>query len=73
MNDRDIGYAIDILIACRDIELFGTGKDLESLSSDAMYQAAVLRKLEIIGEVAKRLSTEFKTTRLLKNSHKAGC
>lgn len=61
MNDRDIGYAIDILIACRQIEQFGADRPADSLSRDAMYQAAVLRKLEIIGEVAKRLSNEFKS------------
>ncbi|GAB4426993.1 MAG: hypothetical protein OHK0011_08720 [Turneriella sp.] len=49
MNDRDIGYAIDILIACRQIEQFGADRPADALSWDAMYQAAVLRKLEIIG------------------------
>lgn len=61
MNDRDIGYAIDILLACREIEQFGEGKEENALLHDRLYQAAVLRKLEIIGEVAKRLSVEFKS------------
>lgn len=60
MTERDIGYAIDILIACRDIDQFSQEKSLADLESDAMYQAAVLRKLEIVGEVAKRLSEGFK-------------
>jgi uncharacterized protein with HEPN domain len=60
MTERDIGYAIDILLACKDIQAFGVGKEASAIYEDAMYQAAVLRKLEIIGEVAKRLSEEFK-------------
>jgi uncharacterized protein with HEPN domain len=60
MTERDIGYAIDILIACHDIQEFGRQKDSDALAQNPMYQAAILRKLEIIGEVAKRLSIEFK-------------
>ncbi|MCB1202398.1 MAG: DUF86 domain-containing protein [Leptospiraceae bacterium] len=61
MTERDIGYAIDIVIACRDIEHFKINKTDDALQFDEMYQAAVIRKLEVIGEVAKRLSDDFKT------------
>jgi hypothetical protein len=37
MTERDIGYAIDILIACRDIDQFSQGKSLTDLESDAIY------------------------------------
>jgi len=61
MSDRDVGYAIDILLACQDIAFFLQGKNRNDLENNEMLQAAVLRKLEVIGEVAKRLSDAFKT------------
>lgn len=60
MKKRDIGYAVDILLACNEVIEFGIGKDENAFVQDSMYQAAVIRKLEVIGEVAKRLSDEFK-------------
>jgi uncharacterized protein with HEPN domain len=60
MTERDIGYAIDIVLACSDIDLFLQGRTFSDFQTDAMFQAAVPRKLEIIGEVAKRFSSEFK-------------
>lgn len=60
MSKRDVGYAIDIILACQDIQNFIQGKKRQDLEEDALLQAAILRKLEIIGEVAKRFSIDFK-------------
>jgi len=60
MSERDIGYAIDILLACNDIEKFSIEKTRDDLETDSMFEAAIIRKLEVVGEVVKRLSFDFK-------------
>ncbi|MEI7836114.1 MAG: HepT-like ribonuclease domain-containing protein [Planctomycetota bacterium] len=49
----------DMLEAARKIQQFVAGKTLEAYSCDDMLQAAVERKLEIIGEAARNVSPEF--------------
>jgi uncharacterized protein with HEPN domain len=47
------------------IEAYLTGKDHLSFSNDFMLQDAVVRQLEIIGEVTKRISKDLRN----KNPH----
>lgn len=53
-------YLKDILAAIIKIEKYSKGVDFKLFSSDDMRHDAVLRQLEIIGEAANRLSTDFK-------------
>lgn len=58
---RDLGSVLDIVAACRDIEEFLTGKSRHEFLDSKLLQAAVVRKLEVIGEATKRLSVEFRS------------
>ena len=49
-----------MLEAIANVNLFMAGKDLSSLKSDKMLYFAVIKNIEIIGEAAYKLSTEFK-------------
>lgn len=49
----------DITAAIGEIEEFTRGKEIGDYNADRMLQAAVERKLEIIGEAIRRLRIEF--------------
>ncbi len=53
---RDAGAVLDILCACRKIESFAGGKNLQSFRTDDLIQSAVLFQLLIMGEAAKRIT-----------------
>ena len=55
---RDTIYLLDILQAARLAQMYVAGKTLEEFSRDIQCQDAVIRRLEIIGEAARRLSDE---------------
>jgi len=55
---RDKSYLIDILNAARHALCYVGEKDLESFLNDPQCQDAVIRRLEIIGEAAARISKE---------------
>ena len=57
---RDPGYLWDMRRAARELLGFLQGKTLEDLSSDRMLELTVEKELEIIGELARRISDEFK-------------
>ena len=58
---RDDGASIlDIVIAARDIAGFIAALDLPTFTTDLKTQAAVLHRLIVLGEAAKRLSPEFR-------------
>lgn len=59
-EDRDAAYIWDILEAAREVREFVAGMRFHDYQQDRMAQAAVERKLEIIGEAAKRLSDTFR-------------
>jgi uncharacterized protein with HEPN domain len=64
MNEpRDGAYLQHIRDAIASIETYITGLDEPSFQSSQLIQDAVIRQLMIIGEAAKRLSADFKTTR----------
>jgi uncharacterized protein with HEPN domain len=55
---RDDAYLLDILLMARDARDFSKNHTRESFSADRQCQYAVIRCLEVIGEVSKRLSPE---------------
>ncbi|MCG2794630.1 MAG: DUF86 domain-containing protein [Actinomycetia bacterium] len=57
---RDEAYLLDILLAARDVQSYVEGFDFERFKSSELHQDAVVRKLELIGEAAKRISEETK-------------
>lgn len=57
---KDKIYREHILEAITFIEQFIVGKTFTEFQSDVLLQSGVMRQLEIIGEIAKRLSEEFK-------------
>ncbi len=55
---RDKEYLLDILEASKLAIQYVQGKSLEDFLSDIQCQDAVIRRLEIIGEAARRVSDE---------------
>ncbi len=60
MRPRDAGSLVDILEAAKLLRRFLEGIDREAFEIDLLRQSAVTRQIEIIGEAAKRLSSEFR-------------
>lgn len=58
-DDQDLALLWDMLQAARRIEQFVAGRTFQDYSRDELVQAAVERKLEIIGEAARKVSVEF--------------
>ncbi len=55
-NERDAAALLDIVNAVRRIAEFLTGMDRGAFLSDHRTQDAVVRRLEVIGEAANRLT-----------------
>ena len=55
---RDVQYLLDILEAARLAIGYLEGKSLAEFMDDSLLQDAVIRRIEIIGEAAKRVSDE---------------
>jgi uncharacterized protein with HEPN domain len=55
---RDNAYLFDILDAARLAQAYVLGKTQAEFLADTQCQDAVIRRLEIIGEATRRLSTE---------------
>jgi len=55
---RDDAYLLDIPLMAKDAREFTKRHTRESFSADRECQYAVIRCLEVIGEVSKRLSPE---------------
>jgi uncharacterized protein with HEPN domain len=58
---RDNAYLADILEAARAIQRFTAGVTLEQFKANEEKYEAVNRKLEIMGEAARRLSAETRS------------
>jgi len=56
----DAVYLQDMLDALAQISEYATGQDHQSLSRDAMRLDAIVRRLEIVGEAARKVSEELK-------------
>ena len=59
-DERDPGYVWDMLDAARSIREFTIGVTQDEYLKDRKLQLAVERALEIIGEAARLVSTEFR-------------
>jgi uncharacterized protein with HEPN domain len=59
-EEKDAAYLWDMLQAAREIRDFIRGKSLEDYLNDLVLQAAIERKVEIVGEAARKVSEEFK-------------
>ena len=55
---RDESYLFDILDSARTAIEYMRGKSWDEFSKDSLLQDAVVRRLEIIGEAANRISSE---------------
>lgn len=59
-DQRDLGWVIDILLACRDIQEFTRGLSRHDFEESKVVRHAVVRCIEVIGEATKRISPEFR-------------
>jgi uncharacterized protein with HEPN domain len=57
---RDDALLLDMLLASRRIQKYTQGFDFERFENDEIMQDAVMRRILIIGEAAKKVSPEFK-------------
>lgn len=57
---RDDAYLVDILDAARLALVYVSDKTKEEFDNDIQCQDAVIRRLEIIGEAARRVSEQTK-------------
>jgi len=58
----DIAYIEHILLSISKIDAFTVSMTRSDFEQNEMVQDAVIRNIEIIGEVSKRVSNDFKTT-----------
>jgi uncharacterized protein with HEPN domain len=59
---RDPQYLLDIVEAAKKACSYLAGKTREEFLKDTLCQDAVIRRLEIIGEAARRLSPDSRAT-----------
>jgi uncharacterized protein with HEPN domain len=59
---RDSEYLLDMLEAARLAMRYVAGKTREEFEADIQCQDAVIRRLEIIGEAARRVSSQTRST-----------
>lgn len=57
---RDADYLVDIVSSARLIVNYAEGVEREQFLRDTALQDSVIRRLEIIGEAAGRMSSEFR-------------
>src|SRR5271157_5557252 len=58
---RDAALLLDMALAAEDALSFVAGLDERAFLASDLYQSAVIRKLEVIGEAAGRVSKSFCT------------
>ena len=56
---RDLAFCLDMLLAAEDAVSFVAGLDERAFLASDLHQSAVIRKLEVIGEGAGRVSKAF--------------
>ncbi len=61
---KDQLYIQHIIEAIERIEDYVVGLDFSSFDRNTMAHTAVIRELEVVGEAAKNLSSEFKNSRV---------
>jgi len=57
---RDDAYLLDMLLAARKILKYTQGVDFARFEEDEIMQDAVMRRIQIVGEAARKISSEFK-------------
>lgn len=57
---RDDAYLLDMLLAARKVMKYAQGVDFERFDQDEVLQDAIMRRIQIIGEAARKVSAEFK-------------
>jgi len=58
---RDAALLLDIMLAAEDALAFVAGLDERAFLASGLHQSAVIRKLEIMGEAAGKVSKSFCT------------
>jgi uncharacterized protein with HEPN domain len=59
-SERDAAYLLDMVEAAEEVRTYVQGKTLADYEAEPMLRAAVERKIEIIGEAARRVSEKLK-------------
>jgi len=57
---RDDAYLLDMLLAARKVMKYAEGADFKQFDQDEIMQDAIMRRIQIIGEAARKVSKEFK-------------
>jgi uncharacterized protein with HEPN domain len=60
--ERDGALLLDMLTAARAVQSFVAGRTPEEYLKDLMLRSAVERQIEIIGEAARSVSDQFKSS-----------
>jgi len=58
---RDDARLLDMLLAARELDKHTEGVSFEAFERNRLLQRAAVRLIEIIGEVARNISSDFKT------------
>lgn len=58
LEQRDLGYLLDMVECCQDIEQFTTGISFDDFAQDKMRRFATERQLQTIGEAANHVSAD---------------
>jgi uncharacterized protein with HEPN domain len=56
---RDAALLLDIMLAAEDVLSFVAGLDERAFLASGLHQSAVIRKFEVMGEAAGKVSTAF--------------
>ena len=57
---RDDAFLLDMLLAARRVLKYAQGLDFQRFENDEILQDAIVRRIQIIGEAARKISQEFK-------------
>jgi uncharacterized protein with HEPN domain len=56
---RDDAYLLDMLLAARKVQNFTQAVSWEQFQGDELTQNAVMRQIQIIGEAARKVSSQY--------------
>lgn len=59
--ERDAAYLWDMLEAAHNVRDFVAAKTFDDYNDDSVLRSAVERQIEILGEAANRVSSDFQT------------
>ena len=60
MRRDEAAYVLDMLLAAKDVQEFSSGLTFEQFAENRLYQNAIFKSIEIIGEAATHVSEETK-------------